>query len=112
MTLGLVCVYVVVDKVIDGPNTNYFVFPDYRTDELYAELEAGELPDDGVPFAYVAIASRKDPDNAELCPPGHTNFQIMTLAPRGYGYWGVDDGPGRRRYVPSQRRPIASASRS
>lgn len=93
MTLGLVCVYVVVDKVIEGPNTNYFVFPDYRTDELYAELEEGKMPEGQVPFAYVALASRKDPDNAELCPPGHTNFQIMTLAPRGYEYWGVDEGP-------------------
>ncbi len=93
MTLGLVCVYVVVDKLLDGPNTNYFVFSDYRTDEFYAELETGRLPEGEVPFAYVAIASRKDPDNAELCPPGHTNFQIMTLAPRGHGYWGVDEGP-------------------
>jgi len=93
MTLGLVCVYVVVDKIIDGPNTNYFVFPDYRTDELYETLDAGELPDGDVPFAYVAMASRKDPGNLELCPPGQTNFQIMTLSPRGYDYWGVDDGP-------------------
>jgi all-trans-retinol 13,14-reductase len=93
MTLGLVCVYVVVDRVLDGPNTNYFVFPDYRTDELYADLDAGRLPDGDVPFAYVALASRKDPDNRELCPPGQTNFQIMTLAPRGHGYWGVEAGP-------------------
>jgi len=93
MTLGLVCVYVAVDIVLDGPNTNYFVFPDYRTDELYAELDAGELPSGDVPFAYVAIASRKDPHNAELCPPGHTNFQIMTLAPRGNEFWGVETGP-------------------
>jgi phytoene dehydrogenase-like protein len=93
MTLGLVCVYVVVDKVIDGPNTNYFVFPTYDTDELYEQLDAGRLPDGDVPFAYVALASRKDPGNAELCPPGHTNFQIMTLAPRGYDYWGVTEGP-------------------
>jgi phytoene dehydrogenase-like protein len=93
MTLGLVCVYVVVDTVLDGPNTNYFVFPDYRTDDLYTELDRGRLPDTGVPFAYVALASRKDPGNAELCPPGHTNFQIMTLAPRGTEYWGVETGP-------------------
>ncbi len=93
MTLGLVCVYVVVDIEIDGPNTNYFVFPDYRTDEVYAELDEGALPAGEVPFAYVALASRKDPDNSELCPPGHTNFQIMTLAPRGYDYWGVEKGP-------------------
>ena len=48
---------------------------------------------DGLPFAYVAMASRKDPDNPELCPPGHTNLQMMTLSPRGYDYWGVDTGP-------------------
>jgi len=93
MTLGLVCVYVVVDKAMDGPNTNYFVFPDYRTDELYETLDGGDLPDGDVPFAYVAMASRKDPGNLELCPPGQTNFQIMTLAPRGYDYWGVEEGP-------------------
>jgi len=93
MTLALVCVYAVVDRVIEGPNTNYFVFPDYRTDEMYAELDAGHLPESRVPFAYIAIASRKDPGNAELCPPGHTNFQIMTLAPRGFDFWGVEAGP-------------------
>ncbi|MFN8017479.1 MAG: NAD(P)/FAD-dependent oxidoreductase [Acidimicrobiales bacterium] len=91
MTLGLVCTYVVVDIELDGPNTNYFVFGDHETDALYDRLDRGELSD--VPFAYVAMASRKDPGNAELCPPGHTNFQIMTLAPRGYGWWGVEDGP-------------------
>jgi all-trans-retinol 13,14-reductase len=80
MTLGLVCAYVVVDVELDGPNTNYFVFPDYRTDEFYAELDEGRLPGGG-PFAYIALASRKDPDNPELGPPGHTN------------YWGVDVGP-------------------
>ncbi len=93
MTLGLVCTYVVVDKELTGPNTNYFVFHDYRTDELYADLDAGQLPDGNVPFAYIAPASRKDPANPELCPPGHTNFQIMTLAPRGNDFWGVDAGP-------------------
>lgn len=93
MTLGLVCVYVVVDVDLAGPNTNYFVFPDYRTDELYAELDEGRLPSGDVPFAYIALASRKDPGNRELCPPGHTNFQIMTLAPRGNEFWGVDTGP-------------------
>jgi len=93
MTLGLVCAYVVVDKVLDGPNTNYFVFGDYRTNELYEQLDQGHLPEGNVPFAYVALASRKDPGNPELCPPGHTNFQIMTLSPRGHEFWGVEHGP-------------------
>ncbi|MCP3935767.1 MAG: NAD(P)/FAD-dependent oxidoreductase [Actinomycetia bacterium] len=92
MTLGLICVYVVVDKVIEGPNTNYFVFPNYDPEGIYQRLEAGEITPDA-PFAYIALASRKDPENTELCPPGHTNFQIMSLAPRGYKFWGVEEGP-------------------
>ena len=93
MTLGLVCTYVVVNKELTGPNTNYFVFSGYETDEYYSELDQGQLPSGQVPFAYIALASRKDPGNAALCPPGHTNFQIMSLAPRGNDYWGVETGP-------------------
>ncbi|MCB1014715.1 MAG: NAD(P)/FAD-dependent oxidoreductase, partial [Acidimicrobiales bacterium] len=93
MTVGLVCVYVVVDVELDGPNTNYFVFPTYETDDLYDRLYAGEPMAEDQLFAYVAMASRKDPANAHLCPPGHTNFQVMTLAPAGYEYWGVEAGP-------------------
>jgi len=37
--------------------------------------------------------SQWDPANDHLCPPGHTNFQVMTLAPAGYDYWGVSQGP-------------------
>lgn len=95
MTLGLACVYLVVDlDLTSGPNTNYFVFPSYETDGLYAGLEEGQLdPSDGI-FAYIAMASRKDPHNPHLCPPGHTNLQIMTLAPRGLDWWGVEKSPG------------------
>ncbi len=105
MTLGLVCVYLVVDIELDGPNTNYFVFPTYETEGLYAGLDRGEFGD-GPPFAYVAMASRKDPGNAALCPPGHTNLQIMTLAPRGHAAWGLgeDAGPYRRDDTYRQRK--------
>lgn len=93
MTLGLVCVYLVVDiDLSEGPNTNYFVFPSYETDALYEALDAGELEDGGA-FAYIAMASRKDPDNEHLCPDGQTNLQIMTLAPRGLDWWGVEQSP-------------------
>lgn len=95
MTLGLVCVYVVVDiDLTGGPNTNYFVFPSYETEGLYAGLDDGRLDTDAGVFVYLAMASRKDPDNAHLCPGGHTNLQIMTLAPRGLDWWGVDSPPG------------------
>jgi phytoene dehydrogenase-like protein len=105
MTLGMVCVYVVVDiDLTDRPNTNYHLWPSFDAEELYRTLDAGEVPDD--PFLYVAVASRKDPENAHLCPPGHTNFQIMTLAPRGDAGWGVDTAPadgGRYRRLPTYR---------
>ncbi|HEX9258643.1 MAG TPA: hypothetical protein VF855_03835, partial [Acidimicrobiales bacterium] len=105
MALGLVCVYVVVDiDLTDRPNTNYHVFPSYDTEGLYERLEQGVMPEDT--WIYIAIASRKDPENAHLCPPGHTNFQIMTLAPRGYQFWGVDTGPadgGRYRRLGAYR---------
>lgn len=93
MTLGLAVAYVVVDVdlTIDRPNTNYHVFGGTDPEEVYASLDRGELPDGD--WAYLAFASMKDPDNAHLCPPGHTNFQIMTLAPRGFEFWGVDTGP-------------------
>ncbi len=93
MTVGLVCVYVVVDIELDGPNTNYFVYSNYDTDDLYDRLYAGSGMADDELFAYIAMASRKDPGNDHLCPSGHTNFQVMTLAPAGYEYWGVDAGP-------------------
>ncbi len=92
MTLGLVCVYLVLDIEVPGANTNHFVFPNWETDGLYDRLDDGELqgPD---AFAYVAMASRKDPDNEHLAPKGRTNLQIMTLAPRGLDYWGVETSP-------------------
>ena len=114
MTLGLVCVYLVVDlDLTGGPNTNYFVFPSYETDGLYEGLDAGELEGPDM-FAYVAMASRKDPANPHLCPTGQTNLQIMTLAPRGLAWWGVERVTGRGRHLPPQRPlpgPQAAADR-
>lgn len=108
MTLGLVCVYLVVDLDLTvGPNTNHFVFPSFETDGLYDELDRGELDSDGEVFAYVAMASRKDPGNRHLCPPGQTNLQVMTLAPRGMEWWGVERSPaegGRYRRGDTYRR--------
>lgn len=96
MTLPLVCVYVVIEGGLpeDLPNTNLFVFDSYDVESLYARLEQGEVGD-AVPFAYLSFASLKDPGHGALCPPGHSNFQVMTLGPRGYEAWGVDDGPAR-----------------
>ena len=93
MTLGLAVAYVVVDVDLTAgrPNTNYHVFAGSDPEAVYAALDDGRLPDGD--WAYLAFASMKDPDNPHLCPPGHTNFQIMTLAPRGFDFWGIDTGP-------------------
>jgi all-trans-retinol 13,14-reductase len=93
MTLGLVCTYLVLDIEVEGPNTNHFVFPGYETDGLYEGLDAGRLDTDEPMFAYVAMASRKDPGNEMLCAEGQTNLQVMTLAPRGLDWWGVEASP-------------------
>ncbi|MEI2639596.1 MAG: hypothetical protein V9F03_11480 [Microthrixaceae bacterium] len=80
---------------------------------LYAELDAGptqlgptERPGQQL-FAYIAMASRKDPGNERLSPTGQTNMQIMTLAPRGLDWWGVETAPGdggRYRRNPTYRK--------
>ena len=93
MALGLVVVYVVVagDLLGDRPNTNYHIFGGGDPEDVYKALDAGNLPESD--WAYLAFASKKDPDNPHLCPPDHTNFQIMTLAPRGFEHWGKQAGP-------------------
>jgi phytoene dehydrogenase-like protein len=93
------------------PNSNYWIWPSTDLEGLYAQLEAGELPDP--PVAYVACASAKDPTSAQLAPPGHTNLQIMTLVPPGHAWWHVARGPaegGRYHRDPKYRTRKASLS--
>lgn len=101
MAIGLIVAYVVVDIDIakDRANCNEALFTTSNIEDYYQTLERGEFPED--PFVFVAMASRKDPSNPHLCPPGYTNFQLMTLAPRGYKWWGVEEGPASG---PSYRR--------
>lgn len=94
MALPLHVEYLVLgrDLAAEGhPNTNVLVFPDDDAEGAYAALEAGHLPPE--PFAYLTFASLKDPTNPRLCPPGHTNMQVMSLAPRDLGFWGLEHGP-------------------
>ena len=44
-------------------------------------------------MCYLTAASLKDPESTHLAPKGFTNLQIMTLAPREYDIWNVDQGP-------------------
>jgi phytoene dehydrogenase-like protein len=67
----------------------------YDTDDIesyYRWLGAGWRPDE-VPFLFVSFSSSKDPDAGHNCPPGHANFQLLTLCPTSYAAWGVERGP-------------------
>jgi len=99
MSLPLFIVYlgVDVDYVAQGlPNTNYFMWDTYDIEGIYETLENGEIPEHDM--VYVTIASLKDPHNPRLAPPGHSNLQIMTLAPREYSVWNVEKGPAEGGY--------------
>ncbi len=94
MSLPLFIVYLGIDKdlVAEGmPNTNYFIWDSYDVDGVWAKLEEGEIPDES--FAYMTLASAKDPEAEHVAPAGYTNLQIMTTVPREYGLWNVDKGP-------------------
>lgn len=94
MSLGLICVYVVVDVDLRERigNTNVLVFDDYDVDAVFERAERGEIGDT-VGFSYLSFPSVKDPTNPHVCPPGWGNFQIMTVAPRGYEAFGIEGEP-------------------
>jgi len=92
MTLPLFVVYLGLDIDLAAhgvPNTNLIMWGGYDIEAIYEQLEAGRIPDEDL--VYITAASLKDPANPRLAPPGHSNVQIMTLAPRDYGVWNVAD---------------------
>jgi len=94
MAVPLFCVYLGldIDLAVRGmPNSNHFIWGDYDIESVYDELDAGKLTSKAM--CYLTAASLKDPESRHLAPEGHTNLQIMTLAPREYGVWGVDRSP-------------------
>ncbi|MAE94250.1 MAG: phytoene dehydrogenase [Deltaproteobacteria bacterium] len=94
MAVPLFCVYLGLDVDLAArgmPNSNHFIWGDYDIEGVYDELDAGKLSSKAM--CYLTAASLKDPQSQHLAPKGHTNLQIMTLAPREYGVWNVDRGP-------------------
>jgi phytoene dehydrogenase-like protein len=90
MALPLFVVFLGLDvppEQLPYGNCNRWWFGDYDFEASYARVTRGEMPD--VPFLYVATASRKDPDNLRLAPPGHSNIQLMTIAPPQPAFWRV-----------------------
>ncbi|MFN8546031.1 MAG: NAD(P)/FAD-dependent oxidoreductase [Candidatus Binatia bacterium] len=102
-------------------NVNRWLFDDYDFDAEYARVGRGDVPER--PFVYIATASRKDPENRRIAPPGHTNLQVMTIVPADPTFWGVSEAQLRDgtyvasegyRYVKEQvtARVLAQAERA
>ncbi|MCO5171704.1 MAG: NAD(P)/FAD-dependent oxidoreductase [Planctomycetes bacterium] len=70
-----------------APNTNLWVYPDADLEGQYAAAREERFHD--APFCYVSTASLKDPHEPRLAPPGHTNLQLMTVAPASPAAWGT-----------------------
>lgn len=90
MALPLFVVYLGLDIPPDAlpyGNVNRWSFGSTDLDGEYDRIASGRMPEK--PFLYVATASRKDPCNARLAPPGHTNLQLMTVCPADLAFWGI-----------------------
>ncbi|MFJ7148854.1 phytoene desaturase family protein [Streptomyces sp. NPDC100445] len=94
---AVVAVYVALDTELPGlPNANIWW---HATDDMEgahaAMLEhharTGTL--DRIPQLAFSFASVKDAGSPAVCPPGHSNFQLMTILPSGEGFWGAGGGP-------------------
>ncbi|MEV7597951.1 NAD(P)/FAD-dependent oxidoreductase [Kitasatospora sp. NPDC089797] len=102
---AVVALYVALDTELPGlPNANIWW---HDSDDLEAAHAAmvdrwerdGVL--DSLPHLMFSFASLKDPGAGAVCPPGHSNFQLLTGCPPGYDFWGlsgsaVDGAPYRR----------------
>jgi phytoene dehydrogenase-like protein len=92
MRLPLAAVYVALDKELaDVPDANYWYWPCEDVDEAFRGLANGNITDPQ--FVFLSFASLKDAAGGPACPPGQTNFQVMTLCPAGYEPWGLTGGP-------------------
>jgi phytoene dehydrogenase-like protein len=96
MALPIFVVYLGLDVDLGAegfPNTNLLMWGSYDFEAIYAELEAGRIPE-ADPF-YLTVPTIKDPANRRLAPPGHSNVLLMTLVPRDYALWHVDPEAAR-----------------
>ncbi|MGW7196978.1 phytoene desaturase family protein [Streptomyces chryseus] len=96
MALPWAAVYVALDVDIEQHANLWW----YRGDDIerfYRDLRAAgdgaSVPRGEADFLFASFASGKDPVTRRICPPGHSNFQLMTLCPPGFERWGVTAGP-------------------
>ncbi|MEU9079899.1 NAD(P)/FAD-dependent oxidoreductase [Kitasatospora sp. NPDC004745] len=94
---AVVAVYVALDTELPGlPNANIWWHDSDDMEAAHAAMQERYARDgsmESVPQLTFSFASLKDPGAAAVCPPGHSNFQLMTGCPAGHGFWGVGGGP-------------------
>lgn len=97
MRSAVVAVYVALDTELPGlPNANIWWHDSDDMEGAHAAVldryeRDGSM--DSVPQLAFSFASVKDAGSPAVCPPGHSNFQLMTGCPPGYGFWGLKGGP-------------------
>lgn len=91
-SLPLAVLYVALDRELpDRRNANLWWYRGDDLEGMYDQLGKGVF--DEVGMVFCSFASIKDPHSRSVCPPGHANFQVMTLCPPGHERWGVETGP-------------------
>ncbi|MFE4582332.1 phytoene desaturase family protein [Streptomyces chartreusis] len=97
MRSAVVAVYVALDTELEGlPNANIWWHDSDDMEYAHASVQERYERDgvfDRVPQLAFSFASLKDSGSSAVCPPGHSNFQLMTGCPPGYEFWGVGAGP-------------------
>ncbi len=92
MRFPVLSVYVALDVELPHvPNANIWWHGGEDIEGAHAALLAGDMEE--IPSLALSFASIKDPGSRAVCPPGHSNFQIMTACPPGPGFWGLEAGP-------------------
>ncbi|KAB7834289.1 phytoene desaturase family protein [Streptomyces mobaraensis] len=94
MRLPVAVLYAGLDRDFsDRPNANVWWHRGWDVEAAYREVAEG-CPSGELPFAFLSFASLKDPESPHVCPPGHTNLQVM--APLALRYGGPEQGGYRR----------------
>ncbi|MEU1666374.1 NAD(P)/FAD-dependent oxidoreductase [Streptomyces sparsogenes] len=92
MRFPLTAVYVALDTELpDTPNANIWWHADEDLEQAHARMIEEGMRE--IPQLIFSFASVKDAGAPNVCPPGHSNFQLMTVCPPGHEFWGVDKGP-------------------
>ncbi|MFI5861258.1 phytoene desaturase family protein [Streptomyces sp. NPDC051546] len=113
MALPWATVYVALDKDIER-HANVWWYRGEDIGRYYEDLRSA-APSATTDFLFMSFASGKDRVGRRICPPGHSNFQLMTLCPPGLERWGVTEGPadgGRYRENPAYREEKARLTES